>query len=142
MRSTHTRQTTGTDHRAGRQMSGRGHVFALAAEMSKLRSELHRTSGGRVATTLAKTDELRVTLVLLTGGATLNPESTAGGASLLVLEGRVRVQTDGEQRELGAQELMVIGDNLREPISALEDAAFLLTVAWPVGAGATEREVD
>jgi hypothetical protein len=40
---------------------------------------------------------LRVTLVLLTSGATLNPESTAGGASLHVLDDRVRVQAEGQR---------------------------------------------
>ena len=53
---------------------------------------MEHTSGGRAAKALAKTDGMRVTLVLLRSGATLNPESTAGGASLHVLEGRVRVQ--------------------------------------------------
>ena len=91
----HSRETSGTTHRAARQMSGRGHVFALADEVRTLRSELEHTSGGRAAKTLAKTDGLRVTLVLLSSGTTLNPESTAGGASLHVLEGRVRVQDRG-----------------------------------------------
>ena len=71
-----------------RQMSGRGHVFTLADEVRTLRGELEHTSGGRAAKTLAKTDGVRVTLVLLSGGTTLTPESTAGGASLHVLEGR------------------------------------------------------
>src|SRR6266545_1784662 len=62
------------------------HVFALANEVRSLRGELDHTSGGRAAKTLAKTDGIRVTLVLLTRGAILNPESTAGGASLHVLE--------------------------------------------------------
>jgi hypothetical protein len=33
---------------------------------------------------------------------------------------------------------IVPGDNLREPVTAMEEAAFLLTVAWPAGAGASE----
>ncbi len=90
MTTSRSRQTSGTTHRAARQMSGRGHVFKLTDEVRSLRDELHHTSGGRAAKTLAKTDGLRVTLLLLTCGATLNPESTAGGASLDVLEGRAR----------------------------------------------------
>jgi len=102
--------------------------------------ELDHTSGGRAAKTLAKTDGLRVTLVLLKRASTLNPESTAGGASLHVLEGRVRVQAEGEQWDLGPHDLIVLGDNLREPVTAMEEAAFLVTVAWPAGAGASEHE--
>ena len=83
---------------------------------------------------------LRVTLVLLTSGATLNPESTAGGASLHVLDGRVRVQAEGERWDLGPGDLIVLGENLREPVTAMEEAAFLVTVAWPAGAGASEQK--
>jgi quercetin dioxygenase-like cupin family protein len=140
MTTSRSRQTSGTTHRAARQMSGRGHVFAIADEVRSLRNELDHTSGGRAAKTLAKTDGLRVTLVLLTRGATLNPESTAGGASLHVLEGRVRVQAEGEQWELGPRDLIVLGENLREPVTAIEETAFLVTVAWPAGAGASEHE--
>jgi quercetin dioxygenase-like cupin family protein len=134
------RQTSGTTRRAARQMSGRGHVFRSTDEVRSLRADLRHTSGGRAAKTLAKTDGLRVTLVLLESGATVNPESTAGGASLHILEGRVRAQVEGEQRELGPGDLIVFGENLREPITAVQEAAFLVTVAWPVGAGALEQE--
>jgi quercetin dioxygenase-like cupin family protein len=140
MTTSHSRQTSGTTRRAARQMSSRGQVFELTDEVRSLRGELDHTSGGRAAKTLAKTDGLRVTLVLLTSGATLNPESTAGGASLHVLEGRVRVQAESEQWDLGPHDLIVLGENLREPVTAMEEAAFLVTVAWPAGAGASEQK--
>ena len=139
MPTSHSRQTGGTAHRAARQMSGRGHVFELTDEVRTLRGDLAHTSGGRAAKTLAKTDGLRVTLVLLTSGATLNPESTAGGASLHVLKGRVRVQAEDERWDLGPGDLIAL---LREPVTAMEEAAFLVTVAWPAGAGATEHKGD
>jgi quercetin dioxygenase-like cupin family protein len=140
MTTSHSRQTSGTTHRAARQMSGRGQVFKLTDELRSLHGELDHTSGGRAAKTLAKTDGLRVTLVLLRSGAILNPESTAGGASLHVIEGRVRVQAEGEQWDLGPHDLMVLGENLREPVTAIDEAAFVVTVAWPAGAGASEHE--
>ena len=56
MTTSHSRQTSGTMHRAARQMSGRGHVFALSDELRSLQGELEHTSGGRAAKTLAKTD--------------------------------------------------------------------------------------
>jgi quercetin dioxygenase-like cupin family protein len=121
-------------------MSGRGQVFALNDELQNLRGELHRTSGGRAAKTLAKTDGVRVTLVLLSQAATLNPESTAGGATIQVLQGRLRVQSEGEHWDLGPHELIVLDDNLREPLTAIDESAFLVTVAWPAGAGASERD--
>ena len=88
---------------------------------------------------MAKTDGLPVTPVPLTAGATLNPESTAGGASLHVLDGRVRVQAEGQQWDLGPGDLIVLGENLHEPVTAIDEAAFIVTVAWPAGAGASEH---
>ena len=72
----------------------------------------------------------------------LNPEATAGGASIEVLAGRPRVHAGGEPWDVGSGELIVLGDNLREPITAIEETAFLLTVAWPAGAGAWEQEMS
>jgi quercetin dioxygenase-like cupin family protein len=134
-------QTSGTPRRAAHQMSGRALVFRLADEITSLRSDLEHTSGGRAAKTFAKTEGLRVTLVLLQAGATLNPEATAGGASVQVIEGRLRLQTDGQWWELGPGELVVLGENLREPVTAVAETAFLVTVSWPAGAGAWEQEV-
>jgi quercetin dioxygenase-like cupin family protein len=134
-------QTSGTALRGAHQMSGRRLVFHVAEEVLALRHDLEHTSGGRAAKTLAKTEGLRVTLVLIKAGFGLNPEAAAGGASLEVLSGRLRVHAGGEPWEVGAGELIVLADNLREPITALEETAFMLTVAWPAGAGAWEQEL-
>jgi quercetin dioxygenase-like cupin family protein len=133
-------RTSGTTRRPARQMSGQGEVFQLAAEVAALRADLRHTSGGRAAKTLAKTDGLRVTLVLLASGAVLNPESTAGGVSLHVIEGALRVQIEGDTWDVGAGDVVVLEDNLREPVTAMAETAFLVTVAWTVGDGASDQE--
>ena len=116
-------------------------MFDIAAEVHSLRHDLEFTSGGRAAKTLAKTAGLRLTLVLIRKDFGLNPEATAGGASIEVIEGRLRVHAGGQPWNVGAGELIALADNLREPITALEETAFLLTVAWPAGAGAWEQEM-
>lgn len=68
-------------------------MFKWRDELRALREDLPRASGGRAA----KTDVLRVTLVLLESGAILNPESVTGSASLQVPDGRLQVQTEGER---------------------------------------------
>jgi quercetin dioxygenase-like cupin family protein len=132
--------TSGTAQRAAHPLSGQGLHFNLGDEVRGLRADLGRATGGRAAKTLAKSDRLRVTLVLLQGGVTLDPQASAGGASLQVLEGRLRVQADTRVLEARPGDLVVLGENLRQPITAEEDAAFLVTVAWPEGAGAWEQE--
>ena len=134
--------TSGTDRRPAHVMSGNGLCFRLADEIRELERDLGRASGGRSGKTLAKAAGLRVTLVMLDAGVTLEPEAAAGGASLQVLQGRVGMQCDGEQRELVPGDLAVMAQNLREPVRAIERSTFLVTVAWPEGAGAWSQEAS
>lgn len=81
-----------------------------------------------------------MTLVLIKKDVEVNPEATAGGASIEVLAGRLRVQAGGEPWNVGLGELIVLADNLRERITALEETAFpadrrLARRCWRVGAG-------
>ncbi len=138
MANAHT--TTGTERRAKHALSGSGLTFNLREEIEALRQDLSRSSGHRSAKTLAKTRGLRVTLVVLEATGTMAPESSAGGASLQVLEGRLRVQTDGAIHEVGPGQVVIVAENLHEPIQAAEQSAFLVTVAWPEGAGAWSEE--
>jgi quercetin dioxygenase-like cupin family protein len=132
--------TSGTDRRAARPLSGEGLAFRFSEEIQDLRKDLARSSGQRSAKTLAKAGGLRVTLVYLEANATISPEASAGGATVQVIEGRLRMQTDGSIQELGPGELMILEQNLRQPIQAAERSAFLVTVIWPEGAGAWSQE--
>lgn len=60
-----------------------------------------------------------------------------GRRRLHVLDGRVRVQAEGQWWDLGPGDLIVLGENLHEPV--IDEAAFIVTVAWPAGAGASEH---
>ena len=132
--------TTGTERRAAHPVSGDGLVYRLADEIADLRTDLSRSSGQRSAKTLAKSRGLRVTLVVLEANSTMSPEATEGGATIQVIEGSLRVQVDGSVREVGPGQVMILENNLREPIQAAERSAFLVTVAWPEGAGAWSQE--
>jgi hypothetical protein len=103
-----------------------------------LRHDLEFTSGGRAAKTWVRMAGLRLTLVLIEQGFGLNPGATAGGAGIEVVEDRLRIHAGGQPWDLGTGELIALSGNLREPITALEETAFLLTVAWPAGAWGQE----
>ena len=133
-------RTSGTDRRMAHTLAGAGLVFRLADEIRELNQDLGRASGGRSGKTLTKAAGLRATLIVLGAGVTLDPEAAAGGATLQLLEGRVRVQSDGEEWELTPGDLVALSHNLREPVRAVERSAFLVTVAWPEGAGAWGQE--
>src|SRR5919205_3418124 len=133
--------TSGSPRRSGRPVTGQGLTYDLPAEVHALRADLSRTSGGRAAKTLVKADNLRVVLIALRVGTTLDPHAIAGAASLQVLDGRLAVQVEGHARAVGAGTFVILSENLHEPIAALEDAVLLATVAWPNGAGAWDLDI-
>jgi quercetin dioxygenase-like cupin family protein len=134
-------RTSGSSRRTGRFVTGQGLTYELGAEVQALRQDLSRTSGGRAAKTLVKADNLRVVLIVLRAGTTLDPHAITGAASLHVLDGRLAMRVEGQPRAVDAGRFVVLSDNLREPIAALEDAVLLATVAWPDRAGARDLEL-
>ena len=98
--------------------------------LEQLQGETTWDRGDRDAITLVKEGDLRITLVLLRGGARMDPHRTDGYASIQVMAGRLRV-VSAETYDLGAGELLVIGRGVVHEVLALEDAAFLLTLALP-----------
>jgi quercetin dioxygenase-like cupin family protein len=83
---------------------------------------------------------MRVALIALDAGAAMDPRAVDGGASLHVLQGHLRVHTEGQVREIQTGELVVLSRNLREPVAAVERSAVLAMVGWPNGAGAWRME--
>lgn len=132
--------TSGSARRQPRTMAGQGLRYNLIHEALVLHDDLERTTGGRAAITLAKSGTLRVTLMRLRAGVTVAPEAVAGEASVQILEGRVRFELAGEDLDVGPGDLVVLSENLHEPVRALQDSVLLITVAWQEGAGAWTEE--
>jgi quercetin dioxygenase-like cupin family protein len=136
----HSHQTTGTDTRPAHELSGQGLTYALDRERQALVKDLDPAGAGRTAKTLAKTDTLRVTMVHLRAGTTVNPSATAGAATIQLLDGRLKIAADGSPSEMRPGDLAVFSENLQDTIEAMDNSTFLLTVAWEEGAGAWDVE--
>jgi quercetin dioxygenase-like cupin family protein len=121
-------------------LSGDGLIFHFKNEIAELTQDLGRATGGRTGKTLAKAEGLRVTLIVIDAGVSIEPEAAAGGASVQVLDGRIVVDIDGAERDVLPGDLMVLSHNLRERMRAAERSTVLVTVAWPAGAGAWGQE--
>ena len=120
----HDHQTRARDDRRGR-----GLVFPVATEVQSLRHEQDFKSGRRAAKPLVKGAGLRRTLVLILKDFGLDPEATPDGASIEVVVGRVRIQAEGRPWHVGgAGKLIAPADNLRGPITALQETAFRLVL--------------
>ena len=71
---------------------------------------------------------LRQTLIALRAGSTLAEHESPGEATLLVLRGRIRLLSDGASWDGMVGDLLIMPES-RHSVEALEDAAFVLTVA-------------
>ena len=73
---------------------------------------------------------LRQTLVVLAAGGQLAEHESPGDATIHVLEGRVSMFTATDSWEGRRGDLLIVPEE-RHGVDALEDSAFLLTVAKP-----------
>jgi quercetin dioxygenase-like cupin family protein len=88
------------------------------------------SSAGRSALTVVggQAHTLRQTLIALRAGAALDEHENPGEATVHVLAGRVRLATHDTSSDGMAGDLLVVPD-ARHSLTAIEDAAVLLTVA-------------
>jgi quercetin dioxygenase-like cupin family protein len=87
-------------------------------------------TAGRSATTVYGGHEhhLRQTLIAMAAGQSLKEHENPGEATLHVLQGRVRLSAGETSWEGSPGDLLVIPPD-RHAVDALEDSAFLLSVA-------------
>lgn len=127
----HPGTTTGSDERPAQQLAGALLGFDLPAELEQLHAESTWELGDRNAITLVKEGDLRITLTALRADARMDAHHTDGYTSIQVTAGRLRVVTADDAHDLGPGELLVLGQAVVHEVLALEDAAFLLTIALP-----------
>jgi quercetin dioxygenase-like cupin family protein len=102
-----------------------------------VRSEIHRLhaettwSTGHNARTLIKYDDFRVVLTALQASARVPTHKTEGRISIHVLSGHVQVKASERTFSLHPGGLLALDQGVPHDIEALEESAFLLTLAWP-----------
>ena len=105
--------------------------FDLTREIDDLQREA-AWAGGRNARTLAKYEDLRVVLTVLKAGVGIPGHHTEGRISIQSLRGRIQVRAEGRTFSLSAGMLLTLDRGVPHDVEAVEDSAFLLTIAWPV----------
>jgi len=86
---------------------------------------------GRYSRTLLKRPDLRVLLVSMEKGAELKEHHADGPITVQVLKGAVRFAAGAEARTLKTGQVVMLGASIKHEVEALEDAAILVTIAWP-----------
>jgi quercetin dioxygenase-like cupin family protein len=115
-------------------MAGTFLEFDLTRELEQLSAE-PEWRNGQNAKTLVKYDDLRVVLTALKGQARVPQHKTEGRISIHAVAGHIHVHAQGRTFDLRPGGLVALDRGVPHDVEALEDSAFLLTIAWPSRAG-------
>ena len=97
---------------------------------NELRGE-NAWQGGRNSKTLVKHPDFRVVLTVLKSNARLHEHKAAGRISVQAIAGHIRMHVQDKVIDLPAGHMLALERALPHDVEALEDSAFLLTIAWP-----------
>jgi quercetin dioxygenase-like cupin family protein len=104
--------------------------FDLPAEVHRLHAETTWHTGQN-AKTLIKYDDFRVVLIALAAKARMQEHKNEGRISVHVLSGHIQLKASGRTFNLRAGGLLALDQGVSHDVDALEESAFLLTIAWP-----------
>ena len=101
----------------------------IAEHVRHLREEPVWASGTRNAITLTKEPGLRVVLTILKRGTKLHEHQASGPLTIQVISGRLDLHAAGQSAVVGPGEMAVLESAVGHELEALEESAFLLTIA-------------
>jgi quercetin dioxygenase-like cupin family protein len=117
-------------YRRTSNLSGEALAFQLNREGTDLQAAAQSASSGRAGKQLVKEGPLRVTLVGLKPGNTLQEHHVDGPVAIQTLNGQVRVTMENDNVTLPAGHLLVLEAGLKHTLEATEPSQVLLTMAF------------
>jgi quercetin dioxygenase-like cupin family protein len=106
----------------------------LELDLVRELEQLHREpewQSGQNAKTLVKHDTLRIVLTALQAEVRIPEHQTEGRISIQTIRGHILVRADGRTFDLPVGTLLALDHGVRHEVEALDESAFLLTIAWP-----------
>jgi quercetin dioxygenase-like cupin family protein len=100
---------------------------SLGEEIARFAADV---PSGRRSITLLKTPTLRVVLVTMRAGTELHEHTAPAVITMQGLQGRLVVTLPGEELALAPGDLIALREHTHHAVRAVEDGAFLLTIAW------------
>ena len=80
---------------------------------------------------LVKNEDFRIVLTVLLSDALVHEHKAPGRISAQALSGHIQMHVHDKVFDLPAGHLLALDRVLPHDVKALEDSAFLLTIAWP-----------
>jgi quercetin dioxygenase-like cupin family protein len=123
-------ENAGHEYLHTHQLSGEVVLIETAREADEVLALAKAERTGVLAKTLVKEGPLRVVIVGLRAGSTLQDHKAGGPVTVQLLEGTALVSLEGRSVSLQERQVMVVNANVRHSVVASGDAVLLLTVAW------------
>jgi quercetin dioxygenase-like cupin family protein len=98
-------------------------------EIRSLRASPSYQTADHTARTLAKHDAMRVVLVVMRAGGRMGEHHADSAISVHCLKGRFCLDVAGATHDLTPGDVLVVGDRLPHSVVAVDECAFLLTIA-------------
>jgi quercetin dioxygenase-like cupin family protein len=111
--------------------------FDLNAQIEQLKHQ-PAWQNGRNAKTIVKYPDFRIGLMLMKANTRIEEHHADGRISVHTIAGHIRMHVAGKDFDLPVGHLLALDHEVRHDVEALEDSAFLLTIARPVGSGTKE----
>jgi quercetin dioxygenase-like cupin family protein len=110
---------------------GAAHIeFDIGTELEFLQREPEWQTGHN-SKTLVKYDSLRIVLIAMKARSRIPEHQTEGRISIQTIRGHIHVRTTARTFDLPTGGLLALDQGVRHDVEALEDSAFLLSIAWP-----------
>ena len=105
----------------------------IGSELQKLKkAPSWQRESGRSSETLVKYEDFRIVLVRMKPGSYLSHHRAEGPISIQAIQGKIRVHLPEDRvEELEPGDLLTLGRSLEHNVEAMEESAFLLTIALP-----------
>lgn len=104
--------------------------FDLAEQIGQLQGE-QPWQAGRNAKTLVKFPDFRVVLIVMRGRTRIPGHHADGRICVHAVTGRIRLHLPDGTFDLPAGQMLALDRAVPHDVEAVEDSAFLLTIAWP-----------
>ena len=111
--------------------------FDLNAQIEQLKCE-PAWQNGRNAKTIVKYPDFTIVLMLMKAKTRIEEHHADGRISVQTIAGHIRMRVTGKDFDLPVGYLLALDHEVRHDVEALEDSAFLLTIARPVASGTKE----
>jgi quercetin dioxygenase-like cupin family protein len=115
------------------QLAGGWLQFDLQTQIEQLRSE-DAYEHGRHSKILARYPDFRLVLFVIKAGVHIREHTSAGRISVQAVAGHIRMHVRETLIDLPVGRVLVIDRDIPHDVEAIDEGAFLLTIAWPEGA--------